>query len=70
LLAEPQAEIARLCDAVDFRWDHALGDVLPLSRHTLTRPDAQKWQRHAAEIDAVLPRLAATIARSERFASR
>jgi len=70
VLAEPQTEIARLCGAVDFRWDHTLGDVLPLSRHTLTRPDAQKWQRHAAEIDAVLPRLAATIARSERFAAR
>ena len=34
------------------------------------RPTADKWRRHAAEIEAVLPSLAEQVARAERFATR
>ena len=43
---------------------------LRLSQYTVSPPDADKWRRHAAEIEAVLPSLAEQIARAERFAAR
>ena len=43
---------------------------LRLSKYTVSPPDADKWRRHAAEIEAVLPSLAEQIARAERFAAR
>ena len=70
LLCDPKAEIARLCNALDLHWDQPLSTVLPPSRHTLTAPAPDKWRKHADEIEAVLPSLAATIARAERFAAR
>ena len=50
--------------------DRPLDATLPPSQHTLTAPAPDKGRRHAQEIEAVLPRLAPTIARAERFASR
>jgi hypothetical protein len=70
LLGDPAAEVARLCTAMGFAWDRPVDAVLPPSQHTLTAPAPDKWRRHAQEIEAVLPRLAPTIARAERFASR
>lgn len=70
LYANPSAEVARLCAALGLDWDRALDARLPLSRHTVTPPDAQKWRRHAREIEAVLPGLGATIERAQRFAQR
>ena len=70
LTAEPQAEVARVCADVDLRWDRSIHGVLPDSRHTLTAPSADKWRKHEAEIEAVLPRIAQTVARAERFATR
>lgn len=70
LLADPQAEISRLCAAVGFAWDQSLRGTLPHSQHTLTAPAKDKWRKHEREIEAVLPGLAETIARVERFAAR
>jgi hypothetical protein len=70
LLADPQAEIGRLCTAVGFDWDRPLAATLPQSQHTISTPAADKWRRHAQEIEAVLPQLEATIARAQRFAAR
>jgi hypothetical protein len=70
LIADPSAQIARLCNALGFVWDKPLVAHLPLSRYTLSDPDPDKWRRHAADIDAVLPALADTIARAEQFATR
>ncbi|MDR3386290.1 MAG: sulfotransferase [Rudaea sp.] len=70
LLADPQAEITRLCAAVGFAWDRPLDATLPISQHTLSAPEPHKWRRHAQDIEAVLARLAPTIARAERFAAR
>ena len=69
LLADPTAEIRRLHAAVGLDWD-AAEVSLRLSKYTVSPPDAEKWRRHAAEIEAVLPALAEQIARAERFAAR
>lgn len=69
LLADPMAEIAHLCKAVDFAWDRPL-DSLPLSRYTVTPPDPNKWKRHEAEIMNVLPGIQTTVGRAEKFALR
>jgi hypothetical protein len=70
LLAQPADEIARLCGQLDFTWDRPLdGAALPLARHTLTPPARDKWRKYEAEIAALLPGLANTIARAERVAS-
>ena len=70
LCAEPAAEIARLCVALDFAWDLPSNANLPLSRYTLTPPDAGKWRRHETDIAEVLPRLQATWERAQRAAAR
>jgi hypothetical protein len=70
LTADPAAEIARLCAAVDFAWDRPLEAELPLARYTVSKPDPEKWRRHETEIEAVLPGLRETIARSDAFATR
>lgn len=69
LLADPMAEIAQLCRALDLTWDRPIG-TLPLSRYTLTPPDADKWRRHETEIMDVLPSLRATLDRAQAFAAR
>jgi hypothetical protein len=63
-LASPQQEILRLCEALDLEWDKVLGERLPLSRHTLTPPDADKWRKHAAILERVIPTLADENARA------
>jgi sulfotransferase family protein/aspartyl/asparaginyl beta-hydroxylase len=70
LLADPNAEIARLCNRVGFAWDRSLDSALPLSRHTVTPPEAQKWRQHEREIELVLPSLKTTIERAQRVAAR
>lgn len=65
LLADPQAEVSRLCDWAGLAWDRPLGATLPLSRSTDSAPDPQKWRRHAATIE---PRLAALAPAMERIA--
>jgi hypothetical protein len=69
LLANPAAEIAHLCKALDFAWDRPT-DKLPPSRYTLTPPDPNKWKRYESEINAILPNLQATIERAQEFAAR
>jgi len=68
LLADPNREIRRLCDAVGFAWDRPLDATLPPSKHTLTAPAPDKWRKHEREIEAVLPGLAPLVARAEKFA--
>jgi hypothetical protein len=70
LLADPNAEIARLCDAMDLAWDRRLGADLPLARHTVSKPAADKWRARAEEIEAVWPSMASVVERAERFAQR
>lgn len=70
LLADPAAEIRRLCSATGLDWEDEAAVALRLSRYTVTAPDADKWRRHSVEIEAVLPSLAEQVARAERFAAR
>lgn len=65
-IADPSAEIGRLCTSLGLDWDRPLDGPLPLARHTVTRPDPEKWRARATEIEAVLPGLLATIERAER----
>ena len=70
LVADPEAEIRRVCDATSIDWDRALTGDLPLSRYTVSPPHPQKWQRHAAEIESVMPSIEDQISRAERLAAR
>ncbi len=54
-IASPQAEVSRLCTAMELDWDRRLGASLPLARHTVSAPDPQKWRKHAEAIEAVAP---------------
>lgn len=67
-LADPQVEMQRLAEALALRWDVELDHDLPLSRHTISRPDADKWRRHEADIEAVWPSIAETAERAAAFA--
>jgi hypothetical protein len=66
LVAAPQATLERLAGEFGLRWDRTL-DALPLSRHTHTPPDPEKWRRHEAAIERVYPLVEAAQARAERF---
>jgi hypothetical protein len=70
LTADPVNEVVRLCDALGFDWDQAPRGALPLARFTVSAPAPDKWRRHAALIEAVLPGLQATWRRAEQFAAR
>jgi len=52
-IAAPQAEISRLCTALDLGWDTTLAAKLPVARHTVSAPSAEKWRANAAVIDSV-----------------
>jgi hypothetical protein len=70
LVSDPNAEIRRLCAANGLGWDLVLPPSLPLSSYTVSTPDPAKWQRFAAEIDEVLPLIAAQAGRAGRIAAR
>jgi hypothetical protein len=63
-LADPQGQVARLCEWADFAWDKPLGRQLPHSRSTTSTPDPEKWRRHAGEIEPRLQALRATVERA------
>jgi hypothetical protein len=69
-IADPGEEIRRLCERLDIPWDVALSGQLPPSRHTLTAPGPDKWTRHAAAFEPLLPALQDSIARAEAMAAR
>ena len=65
-LAQPQAQIERLCTRLQLPWDVALG-TLPPSRHTLTKPEPDKWRKHEDVLSRVLPMVEPTRLRVEAF---
>lgn len=66
-IAAPTETVEGLCRSLDLAWDQPLEQALPLARHTLTPPSAEKWRRHEATIEALLARLQPTIEQVERF---
>lgn len=67
LLADPQAEMRRLSDFAGFEWDLKLDGKLPVSKHTLTPPDPDKWKRNAVEVEQMLAASAETRVRLDAF---
>ena len=69
LLADRAGELERLCSfaGIPFgpRMQQLCAGDLPLSRYTVSKPDAEKWRRHEAEIEAVMPGLAGIVERME-----
>ena len=70
LASDPETEVRRLCAAVGFAWDRPFDAALPLSRYTVSPPMHSKWQRHASEIDAVMPSIFDQAERARRLAER
>jgi hypothetical protein len=65
-IADPSAEAARVCRHVGVDWDRDLAN-LPLSRHTLTPPRADKWRAHEPAIARIWPLVKPTVQRAARF---
>ena len=67
LLGDRAGQIRRLCEfsGVPFgpRMQQLCAGDLPLSRYTLSQPAADKWRRHEAAIEAVMPQVAAVAER-------
>jgi hypothetical protein len=66
LVAAPAPTVRGVCDFAGLAWDRDLG-ALPHSRHTLSAPDPDKWRRHEAAIERVMPRVADADARARRL---
>jgi len=67
LVAHPEAEIRRLCAMMDLEWDRSFDAALPLSKYTVSPPERDKWHRHAAEIETVMPSIAEQVQWVERL---
>jgi uncharacterized protein (TIGR03032 family) len=70
LVADPQAEIERLCDFAGLAWDRTLTAPLPLSRHTLTSPAPEKWRHNAPELQPVIAEVTPVAERARRIFAR
>jgi hypothetical protein len=67
-LEDSAGSLQRIGAALGLEGDAADDKELPLSRYTLTRPEPDKWRRHAEFIEPLLQRHAATVERAARFA--
>ncbi|MGV8941820.1 MAG: sulfotransferase [Lysobacter sp.] len=67
-LADPQAEVKRVCDWAGWKWGRVLDRELPLSRYTLSPPDPDKWRRHADGIAGPLSRMQYLVERATHMA--
>lgn len=68
LLADPGAEITRLCAAIGFDWDRWLSAELPVASHTVSAPRREKWRVREREVELALSRVADTAGRAARVA--
>ncbi|MGH8864027.1 MAG: sulfotransferase [Burkholderiales bacterium] len=70
LIQTPRPEISRLLEfaglEMDPRLSNYLAQPLPLSRYTRSPPDPQKWKRDEAQIERVMPVVAAVAGRLGR----
>lgn len=69
LVADPRAEVGRLCAWLQLDWDVEL-DQLPLSRFTVSAPQPGKWRRNEGLIRRVLPLVEGIQARVEALLAR
>ena len=66
-LDSPQSEMERIAAGLGIGWDRQLGDTLPLSKTTVSKPDRQKWRRLEQVIQSVWPIVEKADARARRF---
>ncbi len=66
LLAKPREELDRICTSCGIAAIQNLSD-LPLSKHTLTLPDPDKWKRNESFIDEIWPIIEAQALRAELY---
>ena len=73
LLSDPAAPVRRICAFAGLEVDPGLRErlegPLPLSRHTHTAPDTEKWRKNEVEILRVLPSIEPTWARLRALAA-
>jgi hypothetical protein len=69
-LASSQTEIERIAMGLGLGWDRQLGDALPLSKTTVSKPDRQKWRRMEREIQSVMPIVERADSRARAFLER
>ena len=66
-VGDPRSAIVKLLDfaglAMDPRLEDYLSRPLPLSKHTQTKPDPDKWKQNTTEIERVMPAISAVHAR-------
>ena len=67
LVDDPQRTVKKLCRFAGVADDVSSDEPLPLSRTVLTPPHPEKWRRHEAEIDRLMPSIAATCDRIREF---
>lgn len=68
LLANPDAEIKRICATIGFDWDRRLGTELPVANHTVSAPSREKWRAREQEVERALEQVAESAARAARVA--
>lgn len=70
-VADPAGVIRGICEFAGLEFDGALkertGGELPVSRHTLTPPKADKWKKNAAEIEPLMAGLQPVLERLRAF---
>jgi hypothetical protein len=66
-VADPARHVAEICAFAGLGWDRVVPSTLPLSRHTVSAPHADKWRRHEVAMAPCLPQLRATDERACAF---
>ncbi len=67
LVASPGDVLEALCGSLGLEWRSEAIGRLPLSRTTVSPPDADKWRAQEAVIERIWPAVAAAAARAEAF---
>ena len=72
IVSQPDEELRRVCRFAEFDADDVPTRTggLPLSRTTISPPDADKWKRVKDAIESQLPALSATQGRIDAFVGR
>ena len=66
-LASPSFEVERLAKSLGLPWDRPLGDSLPLSKTTVSKPAPDKWRRIEPVLKAIWPIVEQADARARAF---
>jgi hypothetical protein len=73
LVDTPGPTIRRIALFADLHWDQAVEQVvsraLPVSRMTLSAPAPEKWRKHAAELELVMPSVELVVQQIKMFES-